>query len=601
MGYQYTIVAGSGNDTFNVYPRDAAGNPTINGLIGFFGSGGSDIMNLNDTLASTGTTWAISNPCGSSTQNFLATGDASIGVFNDVESINLYGAPGSNTFNVNQYQSGSSFNIYGNTGSDICNFGNNNLSTNVTNISQFTFDGGGGSDVFNLNSLSDATGTYTYTGAALSYTSTGSYFITLTLANTELTNIYPSTVGPIVRVTGVSSGTTVAAHAEANSVSPAQLQVGNTTVSGIAGAIAFYGNTTSGGTIIVDDSNDLTTRIVHLTQSTLGAFPGDNFFPTGGSLTFSNIKASISPGLTLRMPGRPNSIYAQPNPTGTVSIAGGFSSSLVLALAAAQNYVLHGTASSGSVTSSNLQTLSWTFLASFPTVDAVAPTVAQAQINVDGAPGAGPMASPPVASKPSFDVTFSEPVALLAGVGTLELTNVTLGQIVPSSSLAVSYNAATVTAHYTFPGFPNGVPPDANYHVRVLAGATADLPGNALAADAPFDFFILSGDANHDRFVDTSDFTTLAQNFGSTSATFSQGDFNYDGQINALDFNILATQFGTYLAPPAAVALSARLLSDAPPAASSSLFSNQPVLRATGDELLNNLKRRQRDEDLLTN
>ena len=53
------------------------------------------------------------------------------------------------------------------------------------------------------------------------------------------------------------------------------------------------------------------------------------------------------------------------------------------------------------------------------------------------------------------------------------------------------------------------------------------------------------GDANDDAQVDTTDFTTMAQNFNQSSQSFSQGDFNGDGNVNALDFNALATNFGT--------------------------------------------------------
>jgi autotransporter-associated beta strand protein len=52
------------------------------------------------------------------------------------------------------------------------------------------------------------------------------------------------------------------------------------------------------------------------------------------------------------------------------------------------------------------------------------------------------------------------------------------------------------------------------------------------------------GDANLDGVVNTSDFTTLAQNFNGGGKTWSQGDSNYDGEVNALDFNAIATNFG---------------------------------------------------------
>jgi predicted outer membrane repeat protein len=109
---------------------------------------------------------------------------------------------------------------------------------------------------------------------------------------------------------------------------------------------------------------------------------------------------------------------------------------------------------------------------------------------------------------------------------------------------------------------------DANYHVT--SGAST------------LDFFVLAGDANHDRHVNAIDFTALAQNFNQSSATFAQGNFNYDAKVNALDFNILATKFGTTLAPPspsAAVASNSPESFAALSAVSPSLFNDKPIYR----------------------
>ncbi len=52
------------------------------------------------------------------------------------------------------------------------------------------------------------------------------------------------------------------------------------------------------------------------------------------------------------------------------------------------------------------------------------------------------------------------------------------------------------------------------------------------------------GDANKDGIVNLSDFNTLAANFGTTGAMWTQADFNADGTVNLQDFNILAGNFG---------------------------------------------------------
>jgi hypothetical protein len=115
---------------------------------------------------------------------------------------------------------------------------------------------------------------------------------------------------------------------------------------------------------------------------------------------------------------------------------------------------------------------------------------------------------------------------------------------------------------------------DGNYR-SALTGTIADVAGNALQTSAPIDFFVLAGDANHDRTVDTLDFNALAANFGGTNKTFSQADFNYDGVVDTLDFNTLAAQFGKSLVA-AAIAPAA-----APAAPPPSPFSQSRVTDET--------------------
>ena len=122
-------------------------------------------------------------------------------------------------------------------------------------------------------------------------------------------------------------------------------------------------------------------------------------------------------------------------------------------------------------------------------------------------------------------------------------TNVSGGAGVAPSS--VSYSAATNTALFTF----STLLADGNYTATMPAGSVSDLAGHAMALSFSSGFFVLAGDTNRDRTVNTLDFIQYAQDFGQSAANFGQGDFNYDGTVNALDFNILATNFGEVLAP----------------------------------------------------
>jgi hypothetical protein len=60
--------------------------------------------------------------------------------------------------------------------------------------------------------------------------------------------------------------------------------------------------------------------------------------------------------------------------------------------------------------------------------------------------------------------------------------------------------------------------------------------------------YTFGGDSNLDGTVNSGDFSRLASNFNSSSASWTQGDFNYDGKVNALDFNALASNYGQALA-----------------------------------------------------
>jgi len=365
-------------------------------------------------------------------------------------------------------------------------------------------------------------------------------------------------------VNAVLSGTTTAVHFN-SPASPGLLRLGalTSTLDAIKGPVVFDGGT-GGSSISVSDAADTTGRIVHLTQTTLGAFPGDTLFPAGGSLTFSHIVAGFNPALTLNLGSGADTIYAQPNPTGTQTITGGSPTAapgdtLNLALAGAQNFALHGTAASGNVTSTNLKTLTYSGFESGPTVDSVAPLVVNADINLNGIPvGAAPVGGPANAPLPgnrqSIDVSFSEDVAILSGPGAIQLQNLTTGQTVPAGSIALTYDSTARIAHFTFPGYPKGVLPDGNYHGVILGGAIGDGFGNALSGDVPFDFFVLAGDANHDRAVNFSDLVVVAQHYGSSGRLFSEGDFDYDSLVGFSDLVTVAQKYGTTLAPPAPAA-----------------------------------------------
>jgi hypothetical protein len=151
------------------------------------------------------------------------------------------------------------------------------------------------------------------------------------------------------------------------------------------------------------------------------------------------------------------------------------------------------------------------------------------------------------ASQPTLRFAFSQNVGASINPFDLNIVNTTSGQTIATASIALGYNAALREMDVTFPGYSGGVLPDGNYVATVQANGIAGNSGNPMAADYSLNFFVLAGDANRDRSVDTVDFNTLAANFGQTGQLFSQGDFNYDGTVDTIDFNILASRFSQSL------------------------------------------------------
>ena len=171
----------------------------------------------------------------------------------------------------------------------------------------------------------------------------------------------------------------------------------------------------------------------------------------------------------------------------------------------------------------------------------------------------------------SLRFTFSENVGPSLGVSDLLLKNLTTGATVPGAALALNYNTGGDVATFTFPGYPQGTLPDGNYRATLTASGVTNSTGTPIPADFIFDFFFLSGDANHDRKVDFSDLVIVAQNYNTTSgATFDKGDFNYDGKVDFADLVMLAQRYGTTLAAPAAVPVFATA------AESQAVFSSSP-------------------------
>jgi ELWxxDGT repeat protein len=128
------------------------------------------------------------------------------------------------------------------------------------------------------------------------------------------------------------------------------------------------------------------------------------------------------------------------------------------------------------------------------------------------------------------------------GAAQVRVSNVDTGTEVEPAGLGVVYDAQTRTLSVTLNGAADG-----NYHLSLLPDGLADLSGNAMTDGAGVDFFIMRGDANHDRAVDFNDLVKLAQNYNTAGKSFADGDFNFDGNVDFNDLVILAQRYNTSL------------------------------------------------------
>lgn len=152
-----------------------------------------------------------------------------------------------------------------------------------------------------------------------------------------------------------------------------------------------------------------------------------------------------------------------------------------------------------------------------------------------------------------IQIQFDESVRASLSTADFILTRTGPGSssTIPASNLKLDYSRATNTATITFLNMPSTGLPSGNYELTISHSGITDLAGNVMAADAKLDFFTLVGDLNRDRTVSINDFITLASNFNTTNATYSDGDLNYDRNVTISDFIDLSSNFNNTLPQPA--------------------------------------------------
>ncbi|WP_428937404.1 hypothetical protein [Fontivita pretiosa] len=98
----------------------------------------------------------------------------------------------------------------------------------------------------------------------------------------------------------------------------------------------------------------------------------------------------------------------------------------------------------------------------------------------------------------SLRFVFSENVRASLSAADLLLTDNLTGTTVAPEKIALSYDAPTDTATFTFPGFAGGVLPSGYYTAAFAPGSVSDVAGNALGGGFALNFLYVAGDGSGD-------------------------------------------------------------------------------------------------------
>jgi Matrixin len=354
-----------------------------------------------------------------------------------------------------------------------------------------TFDGGPGFDTFTINDQTTPLGwEYTVFGeempAISRYNDLASFESHVSLPGVDRYTVNAGDQSDGLSVNGVDPS--VAAYFNGGG----QNDSAGLNIPTIRGTVVFDGQSGS-NSLATGLNSDSLGQTVHITQDSIGAVPGDNYWGAGGELYFANVA-----NIYLQFGSGPDTVYAQPNPVAAIALNGNDPTTvpgdaLNLLLAGVVNPVITPTGpSDGQVTGDNVATLTY---GSFETVAGVTPG---GDFNNDG----------------QYDaVDIDALVSEIAGQTNNPVYDLTQDGLV---------NLADRDAW--------------------LAEA-----GNAnLGAGSVY----LLGDSTLDGVVDGSDFGLWNANKFTNRAAWSKGDFNADGAIDGSDFGIWnGSKFTSSLGP----------------------------------------------------
>jgi glucose/arabinose dehydrogenase len=127
----------------------------------------------------------------------------------------------------------------------------------------------------------------------------------------------------------------------------------------------------------------------------------------------------------------------------------------------------------------------------------------------------------------------------------LVVQNLDTSQFINPADMAVSYDAVTNTATFSFPGINSSILPDADYVATLQAAGVTDPEGDPLPANSVVNFFVKAGDADHNGVIDGDDYALIDMGFNLGLSGWENGDFDYNGVIDGDDYAIIDLAFNT--------------------------------------------------------
>lgn len=143
----------------------------------------------------------------------------------------------------------------------------------------------------------------------------------------------------------------------------------------------------------------------------------------------------------------------------------------------------------------------------------------------------------------AFD--FNRGLRTNVAVGSLTVTNLGTGEVLPSASMSVRVDTALRRVTWTFPGLSNQTLPPGDYEVRLKTGAVSDTSNNTLTRDVVIRFRVTPGDATGDGRTNERDYAVVWRQLRKPEAQRdAAADMNGDGRVDAADLDWVKRHYG---------------------------------------------------------